>query len=139
MNCTNITLSKKSNFQKESRQYNTIHTMLKSTDNKDSHIRDKIITENNRNDQRKIQSTVGSCGDIRRAAVHRKLPWCLRLFLKLQGRYVDVHHNFLYIQYKNYRCKYTHTHIYYLCCAQYLITQKMRRVVMQKRTVNGAW
>lgn len=37
--------------------------MLKSTDNKYSHICDKIIIGNNRNDRKKIQSTVGHCGD----------------------------------------------------------------------------
>lgn len=37
--------------------------MLKSIDNKYSHICDEIITRNNRNDRKKTQSTVGHCGD----------------------------------------------------------------------------
>lgn len=53
---------RKATCSRENRQYNTIHIMLKSTDNKYSYICDKIITETIEMINRKFRVTLATVG-----------------------------------------------------------------------------
>lgn len=64
MNCTKI-IVRKAACSRENRQYNTIHIMLKSTDNKYSHICDKIIIETIEIIKRKSRVTLATLGSER--------------------------------------------------------------------------